>query len=277
MSSPSGKAAAVALVLLAVTLTGCGESKSAGASKDSAQVVARVGSSPISRAAVGHWMSALAGGDYFELSRHHKVPGGLVSDPPDYRRCVVSLEAAAASSPSSAPKPPGVQLLGKCQALYRALKLQATAFLVRGQWLIGLAREQGISPSDGEVKRFFKRSEGERFPKQSELRQYLTDRRSTLADELFVVKLDLLAQKLQQKLAAGKQAQDSKLLQSRIAQAEASWDAKTSCSPGYVVEHCKQYTGQASLPESSSPAVLLEQVAALVTGRCTNLAACAKQ
>lgn len=257
--------AVAASSFLAVGLTACG-----GGSDSSGDIVARVGGSAITRAAVSHWMATWAGRDYFELSGRRTVPADLVSDPPDYAGCVTSLEAAAASSPTKGSRLTGAQLLAKCQQLYEALKLQAAAFLVEAQWLIGMAREMGVTATDGEVLQVFKRSTAELFPNEAQFRRVLASQRSSMSDELFRVKLNLLAQKVQQKASAeGKQAP------AKLTEAEQRWNAKTSCSAGYVVQHCKQYTGaSASAP---APAVLIEQVAKITTGRCINLPACGKQ
>jgi hypothetical protein len=215
-------------------------------------------------------MATLAGGDYYELSGRHTVPAGLVSDPPDYAGCVARLEAAAASSPTRGSKSTGTQLLAQCQQLYEALKLQATEVLVRAQLLIGLYREAGVTATDGEVLQYFKRTTAERFPDEAKFRRDLASRRESVSDELLLLKLDLLSQKFQQKTGAGGNQASAKLVE-----AEQRWNAKTSCSSGYVVQHCKQYTGEST--STPSPAVLMEQVARIATGRCINLAACGKQ
>jgi hypothetical protein len=253
---------------VAVGLTACGGG-GGSASGASGDVVANVGQTAITKAAVSHWMATLAGGDYYELSGRRPVPTGLVSDPPDYPDCVARLEAAAASSPTKGTKLTGGQLLAKCQQLYAALKQQAAAFLVRAQLTIGMAREAGVTVTDGEVQQFFKRVSAERFPSEAKFREDIAKRRASVVDELLILKLDLLAQKLQQKTGGEKQT----LV--KFAEAERRWNARTSCSTGYVVQHCKQYTGGSS--STPPPAILMEQVARIATGRCVNLAACGKQ
>lgn len=262
-----------AAVLAAGGMTACGGGeRSAGATGvGSGEVVAQVGSTPITRAAVSHWMSTLAGGDYHQLSGKETVPAGLVSDPPNYPACVARLQGAMAHAPARAPKPDGVRLLTKCQQLYEALRQQAISLLVSDQALISLARELGVTASDAEVLKLFKRVRATEFPTEAELRQYLASRRLSMADELFLLKVNLLGQKLLAQVPKeGKQAE------ARLVEAERRWTARTSCSAGYVVKHCRQFTGGATT--GTPPAsVLIEQVATLVTGRCINLAACAKE
>jgi hypothetical protein len=272
--------AAAGMAAAGLALVGCGGSASGGGgmigssanTTGSRDVVATVGDVPITRAAVSHWMQTLAGGDYYELSGRHTVPGELVSDPPDYPRCVASLEATAARSPKKRPVPAGVKLLKKCQQLYQALRTQAITTLVRSQWVTSVVRDLGVTVSDAEVQKLFRETELSRFPSEAALRHDLATRKESIADDLLLLKLDLISQKVKPKLSepGGQQ---------RLAEAERRWTAKTSCQPEYVVVRCKQYRGPNTLSTaaSPSPAVLMEQVAVLATGRCVNLAACGRE
>ena len=166
------------------------------------------------------------------------------------------------------PKPAAAQLLSKCRQLYQKLKLQALSYLVESQWIIGLDGEEGVKATDGEVMQLFKQIKAEQFPKEAELQQYLSDTRRSLSDELLVVQLDLLSRKAEQKLNAG----GTQML-ARFTEAGQRWTAKTNCRAGYVVEHCKQYTG-APAPSGPTAAVLMEQVATITGRPCTNREAC---
>jgi hypothetical protein len=258
-----------ALVLLTICIAIGGLAACGGGS--SGNVVAQVGADPITKASVSHWMATLAGGDYYQLSSKRTVPEGLVSEPPNYARCVARLEAAAASAPVKGGTQTGVALLTKCRQLYQALRTQAVGYLVSARWLINLARDEGLTATDAEVTQLYNQLKAREFPKPAEQQQYLASRRLSLADELLIVKLDVLGQKVTQQIASG-----GKQATARFIEAGKKWTAKTTCDAGYVVEHCKEYTGQAasSVP---APSVLMEQVARVVTGRCINLAACSEQ
>ena len=245
------------------TMSGCG-------SAHSRDVVAHVGDSAITRATVSHWMSTLAGGDFYELSRGHTVPVGLVSDPPDYRTCVTRLEASAASAARGRP-PSAAELLGKCRQLYAALREQAVSYLVNANWTIGLYGEVGIQATPGEVARLFERIKARQFPTAAQLTRYLAARRWTLADEMFVVRQDLLSQKVQERLSAGGQKAYASLTEHAQ-----RWTAKTTCRAGYVVRHCAQFTESRAASAGPSPAVLMEQIAALTGVSCTNQPACGR-
>lgn len=273
-------AAITATALLAATMTACGGGGASGASSGSGassngsgEVLARVGTTPITRPELGHWMATLAAGDYYELSGRHTLPEGLVSDPPNYGACVAGLEAAAAASPVKVSQPSGVQLLTKCRQLYQAIKLQAMALLVNIQWVIRLAADESIVASDAEVLAFYNKSTAIRFPKRAELSRYQTARRISVSDELLLFKRNMLSQKILTKVKSQGRAGSAS-----FARAQASATAKIDCRPGYVVEYCKQFHGEAPASAASPPAsVVIEQVAALATGHCINRPACAKQ
>jgi hypothetical protein len=266
----------VLLIAGAIIVSGvsaCGSSKpqqTATASANRSEVVAQVGEYPLTRAQVDHWMLHFAGGDYSIVSRNATVPDGLVSDPPDYARCVASLEAAAAKSPLGGAKETGVQLVGKCRQLYQALKTQATSFLVSTQRTIGLGRDLGVTASEAQVQRLFQQAKAREYPTGADLHRYLATKRWTLADVLLQTKLEVLGDAIIKKIHTPQG-------RAKLSEAERLWTEKTDCKPGYVVEYCKQYKGGASYPSSPPPSVLMEQVTATVTGRCVNLAACAKQ
>lgn len=250
------------IVLAAMSLSACG----GGTSGD---VVAQVGETSITKADLNHWMSTLAGGDFYEISSGHTVPAGLVSEPPNYAACVARLETIAASQMKEASKPTAAQLSSKCRQLYRALRLQTIEFLIGYHWLLGLYTEEGLTATDAETTQLLNHIKAEQFPKE-ELQKYLARKRRSLSDERFVVKLDVLRQKAQKKIEA-----DSKRVLAKFTEAGQRWTAKTNCHAGYVVQHCRQYTGSPVAPSSlPSPAVLLEQVA-VITGRpCINQPAC---
>jgi hypothetical protein len=255
--------------VVALGLAACGGS-------GSSDTVAQVGGSSITRATVSSWMSTLGGGDYYELSGQQTLPAGLVSDPPNYARCVSTLETAIAASAQRGFKLPvaltPADLLRKCRELNQALRTQATTYLVQAQWEASVDRDEGIIASDQEVQQLFKKVKAEQYPTAADLRHYLASTRSNLADFLFILRLDVLQQKTTRRLGA-----EGQRVLAAFTEAGKRWTAKTTCSTGYVVEHCKQFRGGPIYADTLSPAILMEQVAALVTGRCVNQAACGKE
>lgn len=242
------------------------------------EVVAEVGSDRITKAEVSHWMQALAGVTYFELSAQHTVPSGLVSDPPNYASCVSHLEAAAASAPAKATQPTSVELLTKCREIYLAMRKQAIGYLVDLQWGIDTYRDLGVTASEAELQRAFKKVKADRFSTEAQFTSYLARSRLSLADEMEEVKLNLLSAKALPKLTRRVHGVKTanQVVYAKFLDYGRAWTAKTQCKPGYVVEHCSEYRSGQDDYHGPPASVLMEQVAAIATGRCVNLAACGK-
>lgn len=239
---------AASVVLLGVAACG------GGADGPPADVVARVGSAPITRATLSHWMSTIAGGDYFELTSK-MAPAGIVSDLPNYSRCQAVLEATSAKLPPGRTRPSPKVLASKCRELYTAIKGQALSFLIETQWSAGQDAEQGIRVTSAEVNQRFKQYKAEEFSSEAQFQSYLADRRWSLADELFLIKKDLLSSKLIAKLGAEKR---SPAVFAR--ESARKWRARTSCHAGYMVEQCNGYKAPAT------PALMPETVVDTLAG-----------
>jgi hypothetical protein len=285
-----GVVSAAALLAIPLCLAACGGSASKpsrsetttaatrNASLASDAIVARVGSTPITKAQVSHWMTVLGGSVYNNISHDLILPQGLLSDPPSYRRCVSTLEAAGAASPLGHTRETSAELLTKCRELNEAVRIQATIFLIGAQRTIAFAAEQGVVASPAEVEAWFKKTRATKYPTEADLRQYLQSRRRTIGDLLLEQKLELLSSKLTKKIASsgGIAALANSDGIALLKQSYQRWIEKTDCSPGYVVETCSQYRGAPTYP-NRTPSALLEQVSAVVTDKCVNLAGCGKQ
>lgn len=262
----------VATCTTVVALTGCG----GGGGGIPAGAVGTVGGTAITRADLGHWMSTLAGGSFYELGRGHTAPAGLVSEPANYPRCVATLEAAAAGARGAQQKPASAasggvtaaQLLVKCRQLYEALRLQAMAYIVSAQWTIGVYGDLGVKASDADVRRLLGEMKAAEYPKPGEFQRFLAGNRRSLSDELLVLRLNVLERKLQEKA----HVVGMRRVIRELSEAGRRWTAKTDCLPGYVVPHCRQF--RKSTNTTPSAAVLIEQVAAITGVRCVNRKAC---
>jgi len=91
--------------------------------------VIRVGDTSITDVSVHRQMSAMA--------RGHVLP-----DPPRFGKCVARLQA---ETPESFP----AQLKQECRDQYASLKQEAISSLISLQWLIGAAKESGLTVPDG--------------------------------------------------------------------------------------------------------------------------------
>jgi hypothetical protein len=108
------------------------------------------------------------------------------------------------------------------------------------------------------------------FPDSATLRRYLSERRMSFADLLVEERQDTIAARLLS-FVGRDQSRYRQLLA-----AAARWTQSTTCEPGYVVEHCRQFTSNTPKAAGASGVVIMEQIAALVTGKCYNLGACEK-
>ncbi len=248
------RALSVSFVLVAVvSLAGCG----GGSSALPADAVARVGAATITKATLDHWMSSMLGGDYYEIMGE-PIPEGLVSEPPHYTACVARLKAAM-RKPVSGPSRTAVELKSKCEALYQAVKVQALTFLVGTEWRSHLYSAEGVTATEQEARQqLLKPSIAEPFTKAGGRTAYLADRRWALSDEIELARRDILQQRLLEKLRAGGSRVLAKLNQEAL-----RWTAQTTCRPGYVVEHCKQYVATRAATHEASPAILIEQLGKL--------------
>jgi SurA N-terminal domain len=231
-------------------LVGCGGSPRSG------EVVAHVGQSAITKAALNHWMSILAGGDFYETSEI-TTPKGLVSEPPRYDVCVADLKMLVARGSSTLAS---AQLATKCHQLHQALKEQALSYLIASQTLIGEDVEQDLNVSEGEVDRDLRRLKAEQFPTEAEYRRYLQLRGWSRADERYLVRRNLLSSKLLRKLQRSFSSEQG--FARYVADEAKKWTEKTTCAAGYVVEGCRQYD---PMPKqlNPAPAVLIEEIARL--------------
>jgi hypothetical protein len=275
--------------LAAVTLTACGGSHNTPASSQVAQstpppttstaaagetVVARVAGTPITQAQVSHWMNTLEGTIYHTVSSFQSPgPEGLVSDPPDYGRCVKTLEAteAAVTRQLGHPRESSTELLTKCRELNQALKIEATSHLIGTQQIIQIARQEHITISPTELQHFFNQVRAREYPTETDLHNYLTSRRMTLPDLLLETKLDLINQTLTNKLKL-----NTPQGQTHYTTLQQQATTQTTCQPTYNVEGCNQHKPGPTYP-TPSPAILIEQIYALNTNTCTDPTACSKQ
>jgi phosphatidylethanolamine-binding protein (PEBP) family uncharacterized protein len=121
---------------------------------------------------------------------------------------------------------------------------QALGFLITSEWVIGEAAARKIAVSEAEVKRRFDQLVHQSFPKPGSMKAYLSRSGESEADLLARIKVELLASHIAAHVTAGKSAsQRSVLLTGFEHNFQKHWKALTSCSPGYVMEDCKQYRG----------------------------------
>ncbi len=180
-----------AVLFALVGLSACG----GGIPGDS---VAQVGGTPITKAAFKHWMSVAS------VSSTNGSPGKQPApEPPAYTACIAHLKelgAAELAAKSVKSVPTAAALKEQCVRMYKSLSQEVLGFLISSQWVIGEASSLGVKATDAEVKKEFVKIRTKQFPKTAEFEKFLQSSGQTVSDLLLRVKLNLLSQKLQQKI-----------------------------------------------------------------------------
>lgn len=232
-------------------VSGCG---AGGGATDSS--IAEVGTTPITRAALDHWMASIVGSDYF-THVGSRAPTGLVSDPPNYERCATAARQISPKRPGSQAVVSAEQLASYCHQLYQAIKQQALSVLIAFARRDREGAEQGVDPSEAEIDRV----EAQQFPRRGELQAYLAERDWTPSDEIAALKHEVTSTRLLEKFRRQHPGGDwEQELGASFKAHTKKWAAETSCRPGYVVSECKQPTVAKTNPGLSA-AILLEDLA----------------
>lgn len=204
MRKLSGPFAALgAALLVGVTLAACGGGVPGNA-------VVSVNGTPVTTATFNHWMAVAASSGAASASGASKP---VLPDPPTFKACIAHLEATAPKPAKGQPKPTQAALKSQCEQQYTALKQQVLGFLISANWVIGEAESQGVKVSDEEVKKQFNQIKSQQFPQEAQFQKFLASSGQTISDLLLRVKLDMLSQKLQQKVTkdAGKKPSEQEL------------------------------------------------------------------
>jgi foldase protein PrsA len=104
-----------------------------------------------------------------------------------------ALEVTAASEGQKKPPKPG-------SAKYEEVKEAALTTLLESAWLEGEAEEMGITVTDQEVDKEFKKIKEENFPSEAEYQEFLKQSKFTPEDIDTRVKLQVLSKKIQDQL-----------------------------------------------------------------------------
>lgn len=241
--------------LVAVTLASCGGGGST--SVVPASTVVQVGRYSITKPQLGQWMTEELGEDFYTVASH-QAPAGLVSEPADYRACIAGLRAIGPipDSRRGQRQPSVPDLRKKCEELHEGIKAQALNYLVSSYWDIGFYALHGITVGEAELQQAFKRWIAERYPRDGELQSLLQRERRTLPEEIFLMEMDLLQQKLLARLQREGPKLSAQLLKVPEFIAESA-----SCQAGYVVQHCRGYRRRAASNLGPPPAILLQEIA----------------
>jgi foldase protein PrsA len=204
-------AALGAVFFVSVALAACGGGIPGNA------VVNVNGANPITKEAFGHWLGVAAS------SSSATGEKSTVPDPPKYTACIAHLQATTAKPAKGQAAPTPAALKSQCEQQYKSLQQEVLGFLISSSWVLGEAKSLGVKLSDKEVETQFLKIKQQQFPKAAEFEKFLATSGQTVSDLLLRVKLNMLSQKIQQKIIKKK---------ATVSQAEAQ---------KYYNEHKSQY------------------------------------
>jgi parvulin-like peptidyl-prolyl isomerase len=158
--------------------------------------VAEVDGQPIEKDSFEHWMQVAA--------KTSGQPNAQVPDAPEFTRCVAQKRKTAPKPAKGQPKTTDKQLKEQCKQEYESLRNQILQLLISFEWIEGEAEEMNVSVSDAEVKKSFDQQKKQNFPKDADFRKFLKDSGQSEEDIMLRVKLDLLSNKIREKVIKGK-------------------------------------------------------------------------
>jgi foldase protein PrsA len=163
-------------------------------------VVGIEGAQNVTKTAYSHWLdvASAAGGASGEKA--------VVPDPPNYTNCIAHLKATTAKPAKGQKAPTEAELKKQCEQQYKSLQQEVLGFLISSSWVLGEAKSLGVHVTDKEVRDQFLHIKHQQFPKAAEFEKFLATSGQTVSDLLLRVKLNMLSQKIQQKIVKSKPA-----------------------------------------------------------------------
>jgi PPIC-type PPIASE domain/SurA-like N-terminal domain len=181
-------AALGAVLFASIALVACGGGVPSNA------VVNIDGANAITKEAYAHWLG-VASSATSQTGEKSPVP-----DPPDYKACIAHLQATTAKPAKGQKAPTTAALKSQCEQQYKSLQQEVLGFLISSSWVLGEAKSLGVKVTDKEVEKQFLHIKHQQFPKPAEFEKFLSTSGQTVSDLLLRVKLNMLSQKIQQKI-----------------------------------------------------------------------------
>src|SRR3954451_9966379 len=158
--------------------------------------VATVDGASIEKNTFDHWMTTPA-----KSGAHQPTQ---TPQPPAFTACVANKRKTLPKQAKGQPKVTDTQLKTQCKQEYEALRDQVLQLLISFQWIQGEADDLGVKVSDAEVKKQFETQKKASFPKQADFDKFLKDSGQSLQDIMLRVRLDVLSNKIREKVTKGK-------------------------------------------------------------------------
>jgi len=178
------------LILAAVAFAGCG-----GGGGIPGNAVATVDGTEITKETYDRWLTiaAKSGGQ----------PDGSIPEPPEFTDCIAAKRETLPKPAEGQPTTTDEQLKTQCDAEYKALRDQVLQLLISFEWIEGEAEEQGVEVSDEEVQKQFDEQKKASFPEEDKYKEFLEMSGQTEEDILMRVRLDVLSNKIREKVTEG--------------------------------------------------------------------------
>src|SRR3954467_2094847 len=167
--------------------------------------VATVDGEAIDKQDFSHWMAVAA-------KSAAQGANAAVPDPPSYAKCVAAKRKATPAPAKGQPKVTDSQLKTQCKTEYEQQRNQVMQLLISFKWIQGEADAQNIKVTDAEVKKSFDQQKKQSFPKEADYQKFIKQSGQTQEDILQRVKLDLLSNKIRDKVVKGKDTVSDKAI-----------------------------------------------------------------
>src|SRR3954452_10215807 len=159
--------------------------------------VATVDGEAIDKQDFSHWMAVAA-------KSAAQGANAAVPDPPSYAKCVAAKRKATPAPAKGQPKVTDSQLKTQCKTEYEQQRNQVMQLLVSFKWIQGEADAKNIKVTDAEVKKSFDEQKKQSVPKEADYQKFIKQSGQTQEDIIQRVKLDLLSNKIREKIVKGK-------------------------------------------------------------------------
>jgi foldase protein PrsA len=196
------KAARIALSLTAVAGVGATFAACGGVPGNA---VATVDGEAIEKSDFTHWMTVAA--------KSTGQANAAVPDPEaGYAKCIAAKRKATPAPAKGQPKVTDSQLKTQCTQEYEQLRNQVLQLLISFKWIQNEAETMDVKVTDAEVKKSFAEQKKQSFPKDEDYKKFIATSGQTEADILQRVKLDLLSNKIRDKVVKGKDTVSDKAI-----------------------------------------------------------------
>ncbi|WP_196807318.1 peptidyl-prolyl cis-trans isomerase [Candidatus Solirubrobacter pratensis] len=159
--------------------------------------VATVDGDSVSKTDFSHWLTVAA--------KSSGQANAAVPDPQsDYKNCVAQKRKTTPAPAKGQPKVTDAQLKTQCKTEYTQLRDQVLQLLISFKWIQGEADSMGVKVTDADVKKSFDEQKKQSFPKDADYKKFLQTSGQSEQDILQRVRLDLLSNKIRDKVIKGK-------------------------------------------------------------------------